>query len=347
VIRDSDADAALWNGFLAEHPGAGPYQTLWWRDVIQEVYGHRPLYTVCEARGEVTGILPLFQVRMRPLRSKLISVPYDMGWGGPLAADEDSEEALARHAGSLAGTLGVGHVELRCASRRKAIEGHAFRLSRPVHLTRLELTDEETLRKGVRKGHKDSLRTARKRGTTVRPAESLADVEAFYRVYLRFFRDFGTPPYGFRYFRTLWERLHPSGNVRLGLAYAGDELLGGLLLIRGHGVLVNKFTTCLPEAAPEKAYAALYWDALQHGVETGCRLFDFGTSSRAQEGLKRFKERWGGTSTEVHLYALPVKGSVPDVERYYDEEGLVRRLWRKMPLGLTPILGHRLNRWFC
>jgi hypothetical protein len=323
AIGEADADA--WHRFIEAQPGAGPYHTILWRDVIAEVFGHRPCYLACERDGVLTGVLPLFHVRLPPLRSKLVSLPYDMGWGGPLAADQESTRALAAEAVRLARRLGVGHLQLRCSAKIPGLEELGFRLSRPVLLTRMELTDEETVWKGVGKGHRDSLRTAHKRGTTVRAAESEQDVEAFYRIYLRGFREFGTPPYGRRYFRTLWRRLRDGGHARLGLASAGDHLLGGLLLLRWGGVLVNKFTICLPEG----------------------RVFDFGTSSRAQEGLLLFKERWGGTSTEVHLYRLAVRGSVPDLERYYDQDGLKRRLWRKMPLPLTSLLGHQLNRWFC
>ena len=38
-------------------------------------------------------------------------------------------------------------------------------------------------------------------------AASLADYQAFYRIYLNAFRAFGTPPYGPNYFPALWERL--------------------------------------------------------------------------------------------------------------------------------------------
>ena len=53
------------------------------------------------------------------------------------------------------------------------------------------------------------------------------------------------------------------------------------------------------------------------------------------------------TTRSVCVHDLGVRGSAPDLASYYDSGGLVRRVWRKLPLGLTPVLGHPLSSWFC
>jgi len=102
-----------------------------------------------------------------------------------------------------------------------------------------------------------------------------------------------------------------------------------------------------PEAVDLRAYAALYWAAIQQAAERGHPDVNWGSSAPKQTGLIDFKERWGGASQPVHFHDLPLRGAPPDIESYYDDSGLARRAWKKLPIPLTALLGGPLNRWFC
>ena len=86
---------------------------------------------------------------------------------------------------------------------------------------------------------------------------------------------------------------------------------------------------------------------MELGLDEGYAHLSWGTSSRQQTGLIEFKERWGARSRPAVFYDLAVRRKVPSVEAYYDSDGLAQRAWRKLPLGLTPLLGNWINRWFC
>jgi len=341
------ADAEAWTTFVTAHPEATLYHTLLWRDVVQEVFGHRPLYLLCDRAGKLTGVLPLFLVKCPGLGSKVISLPYDVGSGGALALDEASEHALVQRAIELAREVRANYIEVRCKSPRPVLEQLGLRRSEPVLLSEMVLDGDGPVRSRVAPDHRKAIRKAETRGITVREATSLEDFQAFYRVYLSVFRDFGTPPYGPAYFPALWRRLSPSRAVRLLLAFHADRCVGGLLLFCWQANVVSKFSACLPEAVPLRAYAALYWRAICLGLEEGYRSLSWGTSTRDQTGLIEFKERWGAHSHPAVVYALPIRRAVPSIERYYDSDGLARRVWRRLPLSITPIIGGPLNRWFC
>ena len=123
--------------------------------------------------------------------------------------------------------------------------------------------------------------------------------------------------------------------------------VGGLVLFGWGTNMVSKFAACLPHAVPLRAYAALYWRAIQLGISLGYKRMSWGTSSRDQTGLIEFKERWGAVTRPAVLYSLPVNGAIPDISKYYDSTGLERRMWRKLPLPLTQLGGGILSRWFC
>jgi len=348
TVRELTAEnAERWTRFVGAHPEANLYHTVLWRDVIQEAFAHHPVYLLCEQGNEVRGVLPMFLVKFPLLGSKLISIPYDIGSGGALAVDQVSERALVERAMAMARALSANYLELRCGTERQALDGLGLQRSEPVLISEMELDDEASVWARMKEDHRKAIRKAKNRGITIREAEHLDEFRAFYEIYLRAFRTFGTPPYGANYFPIVWQRLHASGAVRLLLAHAGERCVGGLLLFCRGKNLVSKFAACLPEAVPLRAYVALYWRAIELGLELGYRRLSWGTSSRDQAGLIEFKERWGAHTRPAVLYAMPVKTRVPSLEAYYDSDGLARRLWRKLPLPATRVMGGLLNRWFC
>lgn len=348
AVREiDDGDTARWTEFVSRRTGANLYHTLQWRAVVEDVFHHRPVYLMAERGGRTCGVLPLFRVAAPLLGSKLISLPYDIGSGGPLAEDDETEYALVEHAVRLARDQRANHLELRCDARHGSVESLRFGRSEPVLISDMILDDEIAVRARIRTDQLKAVRKAERRGIVVREAESLEDYRRFYEIYLRVFRAFGTPPYGAGYFPAVWQRLHPTGSVRLLLACAASECVGGLLLFRWRRNLVSKFAACLPKAVPLRAYAALYWSAIRLGLELSCVRLSWGTSSRDQRGLIAFKERWGAETRPAVVYGLPVRGRVPDLERYYSSEALTRRMWRKLPIRATRIGGGPVNRWFC
>lgn len=347
TVRElASADHAAWTAFLATRSDAVLYHTLPWRDFVVASFRHEPLYLIAERGAQIAGILPMFVVRNAVLGSKLLSLPYDMAAGGALAVDEAAERALYDKALAAARSLRVDYAEFRSDRPRPELSDLGLPRSEPVLITQTPLGDEAVWDR-VAEDHVKARRKAAKRGVTVREAASREDYAAFYDVYLTVFRTFGTPPYGWRYFDLLFERFHADSRVKLLLAFAGDRCIGGLQLFCYQRNLVSKFAACLPEAVPLRAYAALYGAAIDFGLAGAYANLNWGSSSRAQEGLIRFKEGWGATTSPAQVYALPIRGAVPDVARYYDADGIAQRAWRKLPVAWTRVLGPPLNRWYC
>jgi hypothetical protein len=349
AVREIGRDgAARWLAYLARNRDATLYHTLRWRDVIVDVFGHEPIYLVAERGGEVSGVLAAFAVRMPLLGCKLISIPYDVGSGGALADDAESERALVEAAIARARTLGARYAEFRYETERPALTQLGLRVAQPVLISEMALDGgPDAVWARVEKDHRKSLRKSASRGVVIREAGGAADFEAFYGVYLRTFLEFGTPPYGPRYFPALFEHLHRDRAVRLFLAEHESRVVGGLVAFSFGRRWVSKFAACLPEAVPLRAYPALYGAALEAALAAGAERLSWGTSVPHQTGLIDFKQRWGAVTRPALLYSAAVRGEAPDLARYYDADGLAQRAWRRLPLFATRWIGGPLNRWFC
>src|SRR5262245_2290645 len=161
VREVASQDTARWEDFLAKSAGANLYHTPLWCDVVKECFGHTPLYLLSERAGQVTGVLPLFLIRNPILGRKLISMPYDIGSGGAIAADPESEGALAEQSVSLARNYGAKFLELRPSRPQPVLADLGFRRSEPVIISDMELDSQTAVWGRVSKDHIKAIRKAK------------------------------------------------------------------------------------------------------------------------------------------------------------------------------------------
>ncbi len=339
--------AELWDAYIAGNRDADLYHTREWAALIREVFGHRPHYLLARRGSRPVGVLAIFEIRLPLLGRKLVSMPYDAGSGGPLADDPEAERALAGHALALAKELRARSLELRCGHDRPSLESMSFHVDHPIMLSETCLEAGSEAWERVAPDQRKSLSKAERRGVRVRLADDPADYDAFYEVYLRVFRDFGTPPYARRYFVAVSRSLVPHARAQLLLAEREGAVIGGALLFCFGSTAISKFAVVLPDAVEYRTFSALYGKTLDICIERGFRKVGWGTSSRTQTGLIDFKERWGAETRPVTIYTRTRSGRPVSLEKYYDSDPLARKLWRRLPVRLTPVPGHTLNRWFC
>jgi len=273
-------------------------------------------------------------------------MPYDVGSGGALAGDVRVQLALAAEAVRLAHSLGVNHVELRPGAKEAAVSDE-FEKSDALTLTWTSLRDGEGVWDRVTSDQHTAVRKSHRRGVRVRQAENLRDVDAFYDVLTTAFRAFGTPPYGRNYFHAVWQRFADRGQVRAVVAEAHGRCVGGAWMYCYGRTIVSKFAASLPSARDLRVFPALYHASIELGLEAEADSLSWGTSGPGQRGLVAFKERWAGESAPATIYSLGVRGKAPSIEKYYEEGGIARTVWRRLPLPATRLGGRLLSRWFC
>jgi hypothetical protein len=99
----------------------------------------------------------------------------------------------------------------------------------------------------------------------------------------------------------------------------------------------------LKELNPTCVNMLMYWHLLKRAVERGQSEFDFGRST-ADGPTFRFKKQWGAEPhPAVWQYALKdgeARELRPDNPRYQR----AIRLWQRLPVGLTKLLGPAIVR---
>jgi FemAB-related protein (PEP-CTERM system-associated) len=330
------SDRAAWDAFVASQRTATGYHEWAWREVIERTFGHDCPYLLSrrERDGEVTGVLPLVEMRSLLFGRLLTSLPF-LNYGGALAASDETARALVDKAVGRARERGCRHLELRHTARR--LDGWPHKQHKVA--MRLDLRPglwealDRKVRNQIRKAEKSNLVV--ERGGADRLPE-------FYAVFARNMRDLGTPVYPRRLFEEVL-RAFPD-RARIVLVRLEGRPIAAALTYRTGGVVEVPWASSIREFNQLCPNHLLYWHALETALAEGAETFDFGRSTPG-EGTYKFKEQWGARPSPLYWeYWLRDGEAPPDQGPQNPRYRLAVETWKRMPLWLANTAGPRIVR---
>jgi FemAB-related protein (PEP-CTERM system-associated) len=327
---------AEWDRLVASMPGSDFCHLAAWRGIMSDVLGHQTHYSLAlDASGEPGGVLPLVRVRSRLFGDYLVSMPF-LSYGGPLGPPA-AQKALAAHAITLAGQLGVDLLELR--GRFEPPEPLAPSSRKITVLLDLPDTADELWEKGLKSKLRSQIRRPMKEGMTTEFGSGLVD--DFYAVFSRTMRDLGTPVLPRRFFEAVAERF-PDQALFGVVRHDGEPVAAGC------GFLWNGEAEITWAGADRRVSRLapnmlLYWSFMAETVARGGSVFNFGRCTPGS-GTHRFKRQWGGRDVPLpwgqwSASAVDATPS-PDSAKFR----LATRTWSRLPVAVTNRLGPPLAR---
>jgi FemAB-related protein (PEP-CTERM system-associated) len=340
VVRElAEDDHRQWDEFVRAHPMGSPFHLIAWKKTIEEVYPYKAVYLAVLDSQRITGVLPLFLVRNLAIGKALISTPFGV-YGGILADTPASRNALYVHAKALGAALGVDYIELRNAFAGQCVEPP--NVHRYVTFTQELQPDENTLLQSLPKKTRNLVRKALKTPFSIR--YGIRDASRLYDVLSRNMRRLGTPCFPQRYFECLLANFGDMVDIRE-VWLDGSVMAASLnFFYQGqmhtyHAAADTRFNALGPNTF-------MYYDHLRWAGGNGLRSFDFGRSKK-DTGVFEFKRHWNTAMRELPYEIILVRRkSLPNFSPANPRLDIAIRLWRKLPLPLTRLLGPRLVRLF-
>jgi len=334
-------DATAWDRYVTAHPQATFFHQSAWRTVIAQAFNHTPHYLVAEQDGDITGVLPLAQVKTRLFGHTLISLSFCV-YGGMLANDAETAAALAAEAAALGRKLGAAATEMRFLDEPlEGFLGPNWQRRDALYVTfRRAITgDDDANMKAIPRKQRAMVRKGIDRGLV---ATISRDTDGLHRIYAESVRNLGTPVFARRYFRLLAEIFGQAMDV-VTIADAGapvaavmnfywrDEVLpyygGGTAAARGG--YANDF---------------MYWSTMRLAAARGARMFDFGRS-KAGTGAFAFKKNWGFSPTPLPYFLNLTPGhKIPENNPLNPKYRLMIAAWQRLPLPVANVIGPYLVR---
>jgi FemAB-related protein (PEP-CTERM system-associated) len=352
-----DPDRLLWDRYVRSHAHASLYHLFGWGNVIREAYGHSTHYLMDLARGRcgsedrVTGILPVVHMKYAGFGNRLVSLPFLDG-GGLLADNPDAEQRLLAAVVALGRQRGAQSIELR----HERCDGEGLlavpeptgrglpRIATRSHKARMLLKlpeSSEMLVKSFKSKLRSQINRALKEDFTTRIGGSEL-LEDFYEVFAVNMRDLGSPVHSARLMQRCMIEFREQS--RIAVVYRSAQPVAAALVVGLGEVLRNPWASSLRKFATLGPNMLLYLQLLQYACDHGYRVFDFGRSTPG-EGTYKFKEQWGAVPAPLHWHCISLDGRPPTAERTGEVPlRMAARCWRKLPVGVTKIIGPRIRK---
>jgi FemAB-related protein (PEP-CTERM system-associated) len=331
--------AEQWDQFVFEHPRASFFHLTGWKRVLEKTFGYKARYYYCERQGKITGVAPFFDFSSWLVGRCLVSVPL-AAYGGIVAEDAESEQALLDHSKCMARSAPVDYLELRHRDGGLLSGFHANELY--VTFSTPLFSDPQANLKRLPKDTRYMIRKAEKGGLRVQRGVEQLDV--FYDLFAQSMQRLGTPVFPSALFRNLVEEF--SNHTQLMLVYNGSQAVAGVLSFFFRDTVLPYFAGASQEATRLAANNFMYWELIKWAAEQGFRTFDFGRSKKGT-GSFAFKSQWNMSAQPLNYQVLLVKRkTVPNFSPVNPKFEMAIRIWKKLPLSLTKRLGPAVVRLF-
>lgn len=335
-----------WDAFVEQHPSSSVFHTSAWLEALYRTYGYQSFaYTTCPPSNNLKDAILFCRVESWLTGRRLVSLPFS-DHCEPLL---DSELASTVLEESISRELQQNHwqyVELR-PIRPILVEGQ-FSSSNIVYaFHELDLTPGLDVIFG--NFHKSSIQRKIQRAERerLRYCEGSDDalLDDFYSLLELTRRRHKLPPQPRKWFDNLIKCFGSALKVRV--AYNDRRPLAAMLTIRHRETLVYKYGASDSRFNNLGGMHLLFWRAIQEAKMSGLRCLDFGRSDPGQDGLIRFKNRWGAAQSLLAYsrYSLS-KPSTHILDLYASERktAAAKFLLSRLPAGFQSIIGKIIYR---
>jgi len=327
-----------WDAFVQQTRGGLPQHLAAWQTVLHNSYGYQTHYLMAEdEQGVFAGVLPLFVVRSPLLGSTLTTLP-----GGICADDEESAAALLAEAKRTLRSVHAKRLVLHDSRQEYTANGQAGFHSTCDHeewFLDLQGGEEKVLasldrniRRQIRMAERNELKAVVDRtGTTL---------DDFYLVMSRFTHQAGTPIFARKFLAEVIAAFPNDFNIVM--VYKDSQPLGGYFQLELGKTNYGVWGATLHEFLELRPVYLAYWTIIADSIERGFETLDMGRSPIGSNA-SQYKSQWATRSRPVYqqtwsLNERPV-ASVAKQAQSDERFQNFRRIWPKLPLPLTQLMG--------
>jgi hypothetical protein len=326
-----------WDLLLAAHSQASIFHGTGWARVLQQTYGHTPVY-ICRFDGQqLSELLPIMEVSSRWTGRRGVSLPFTDFCPALKPIDQDGQ-ALYEAAMDMGRLRRWKYLECRSSSDGWAgaspsleFYGHVIDLTPGVDALFKHL--DSAVRRGIRK--------AEAAGLQADFSTSSEAMETYYALHCRTRRRHGLPPQPFRFFENIQRHVLDAGQGFIATVRLKDQpLAAGFFFTYGRQALY-KFGASDFAFQQLRPNNLMMWAGIRHSAAKGFSTLHLGRSSLANEGLRRFKLALGAMEETMRYcrYDFSSRGFVADADR---TEGWFNLVFARLPLPLLRLAGRIL-----
>jgi CelD/BcsL family acetyltransferase involved in cellulose biosynthesis len=316
-----------------------------WIQVLSDTYEFEPrAYVLLDDRGWPQAGIPFCRVSDL-FGDRIVSLPFS-DYCDPLVSDAHEWRILIDQL-----LQERCPVVLRCLHNDVPLTDERFTLNKQAKWHGLDLRPElDSLWSAMHDSTHRAIKKSQRAGIVIRAAQSEEELRTFFDMHLRVRKHkYNLLAQPFRFFENIWRRFVDQQHGFILLALYGDKIVAGDFFLEWKDTLYYKFNASLPGDLSHRPNDLLIWEAIRYGKSRGFACLDLGLSDWDQDGLIRYKRKFG--TNEKTISFLRHMGDASPSEAEKELRGMLglltnRFTGQQVPDLLTERAGDCLYRLF-
>jgi len=344
VIRVDPRTHPLWCQ-LVHRVQSNIFHSPAWIQVLTDTYGWEAnAYVIVDDRGEPCAGIPFCRIADM-MGERIVVLPFS-DYCDPLTDNKCGWEVLIEQLLSERNPVIV-----RCLHNSLPLSDKRFSVAKQAKWHGLDLRPglDELWHQMQDSTHR-AIRKSQREDVQIRVAQSERELREFFEMHLKIRKyKYGLLAQPFLFFQKIWRHFVESQQGFLLLAVLGDKILAGDFFLQWKDTLYYKFNASTPEDLSHRPNDLLIWEAIQRGKNQGLQFLDFGLSDVDQEGLIRYKRKFGTEEKTISFLRHDPNGGPSSAEK--EMRALLGRLTKQftdqsVPDLVTERAGEDLYRLF-
>ena len=274
---------------LVEQAPSSVFHSPTWIQVLTDTYGwDASAYVILDSRGKPQAGIPFCRVADM-MGERILALPFS-DFCDPLVNNQQYWQVLIDCLLSERCPI-----TLRCLHNGLPLSDERFTLTKQAKWHGLDLAPRlEDLWGGMQESTQRAIRKSQREGLIVRIADSERELRIFFEMHLKIRKyKLGLLAQPFQFFQNIWRHFVDKQHGFLLLALYQDKIVAGDFFLEWKDTLYYKFNASLPADLSHRPNDLLIWEGIQRGKARGFQHLDFGLSDIDQEGLVRYKRKFG------------------------------------------------------
>lgn len=332
IRRSTSDDKAIWDQYLLEHQQGNFYQSFDWKQVNENNFKHECIFLVAEQENKFVGVFPIVFIKSKIFGKIMTSMPF-VNFGGPCSDSPEVEAAFVNELKKITKENNADYLEIRTL--------HSVSDQLPSSLHKVSMTldlnaDPDVIWNAFKSKHRTNIRRTYKNNIHVKQGrhELLDD---YYTLLSKSWKNLGTPIYKKLYFENILNTFPDS--TKIFVAYIDEKPIATAFNGYYKGVVEGMWAGTLPEFRSLQPNYVLYWEMIKDSCETGYQYFHLGRST-SDTGAEVFKKKWNAYPKQLYWqYILNNQNDIPQLNTNNSKFKLAIKVWRKLPLSITTVIG--------
>lgn len=329
-----------WTQFITLQEQAILFHHPAWINLIAESYSYTPfILAIVNKQGDIDAGVPLMKVKGVLNKKRWVSLPFS-DHCAPLYKSDEAVNYLTASLIDISREERINNIELRSTyPAHPKIQPYANFVS-----TRLSLiSGEQRIANRIQAKHFRQIKVSYQRGVRIEWGIDQKHLDTFYDLHVRNRRRLGIPVQPLSFFKRLGDLVLRRGYGFLLLAYKEKVCVSAAIFLYWNRTLIYKYSASTAGGRHLLAMDPILWTAICWGCGNHFSWLDMGRTNLAEQGLRKFKRRWGAEESPL-IYSVSPPQPPPSLQR--KPMRLIQSVIKKSPLCVCRLAGQVYYRYF-